>query len=229
MKKTILFLFFCILTPSLTIADIMPQPSNAAEYFQLVSERVDIEITKKDVQVKGLFNLFTRKLPTRQYCSNYPNQKGPRCSPPYYQFEFLYPIQKGEKFTYFNVLQDGEKIPSYDSFFDSSYFKGKRESGDYMVCHSKRVELKEMKFPYRTNIKIEYAEPIKFQGNKANFTYVLKTGAFWKGKIKEAKIFLKSEYKIESSIKPTKIKGQEFIWEFKNLTPKEDLKITIIN
>lgn len=234
MKKCFLiavcFCFAVIFISKNVFADIAPLPKDAAENFRLDSESVELDVQNDYVKVVANFEIIADKKPQmNQYCPNYLTPKGGRspCEKPYYQFGFIYPILKGQKFSSFRVFIGNEEIrpSSTDKLWVPNNIKNVER---WITWETRRLEESEVKIPYKMKVKVEYVEPLVFEGSRSTFTYVLRTGALWKDKIGEAKIFVKSVFpNITFSIPPTAREANKVSWIIKDFEPDQDLVVEI--
>lgn len=214
-------------------ADIAPNPIKAKTLspmdqtsIRMESEKVIIDLYNDSSVVKCLFNM-----------KNLGEQEKLQIGFPEMSFyHYFYRIKsKADEVNRFKVKENGKAIKFIfsDSLRDDKEYGKKVES-----CQIKEEWYlwdSEFKKGESKTIEVQYSLPfgMLYKSNKRFFTYLLSTGANWKGTIGKAEIIINLKDIVKDSIisqNPAncEISGKKIVWTFLDFEPSVDNDIKVI-
>lgn len=212
------------------LADIAPNPIQARSIgpkrqtsIRMVSEVVTIDLYNDSSVVKCLFDM-----------KNLGEQEKLQIGFPEMSFHYYRQKSKVDEASKFQVKENGKAV-NFDFSDSSRYNEGYRKKVEsYQIKEEWYLWESEFKKGESKTIEVEYSLPfgMLYKTNKRFFTYLLSTGANWKGTIGKAEIIVNLKNIETDSIiskQPNKfeISGKHLIWKFSNFEPtiKDDIKI----
>lgn len=234
MKNTLFILLFILICVFNTFADIAPNPIHAKGIItvgnndiRMASERVVIDLYKDSSVVECHF-----------YMKNEGKDQKINIGFPEMNFHYFTKTLAEDYTNTFNVYENGIEISKIDSYSpdlklpaDSLLFQQKSKI-DY---HDQPWHLWDSYFKEGEikTIKVRYRLPTGIIKSRCNFfTYLLSTGAGWKGNIDTAVIIvnlkgISNDLILKALPENYVLKENQFIWKFSNLEPttNDDIKI----
>ena len=211
-------------------ADIKPVPIKAKTIstegrtsIRMESEKVIIDLYNDSSVVKCLFNM-----------KNLGEQEKLQIGFPEMNFYHHRLISESEKLNRFKVKENGKAIRFYlsDSLKNNKEFRRKIDS--YQILEDWYLWDGEFKKGESKTIEVQYSLPYGalYKSNKRFFTYLLSTGANWKGTIGKAEIIVNLKDIAMDSIvsqKPAncKVSDKQLIWTFLDFEPTTDNDIKV--
>ena len=189
------------------------------------AEKVTIHLSRGVAVVVAEFEFDVSEAPPLKYCRPLPGG-GTKCGEPYFQFRMLWPVLEGQKEriqgfkAFFNEQKSGHFSPRYRKVADLPYPMWAKVDSPSM--REKKLET--------LNVRIRDIETLPMQDGKADFTYVLRTGALWKGNIGEAEIevVVGEEMAVEAmSMEPTEQRDNVLRWVLRDFEPTAGFFLTV--
>ncbi|HZK97003.1 MAG TPA: DUF4424 family protein [Prolixibacteraceae bacterium] len=212
-------------------ADIAPNPIKAKTIspkdqtsIRMESEKVIIDLYNDSSVVKCLFNM-----------KNLGEQEKLQICFPEMSFYHYRIKSKADEVNRFEVKENGKAIKI--DFSDSlRYDKGYRKKVElYQIKEEWYLWDSEFQKGESKTIEVQYSLPfgMLYKSNKRFFTYLLSTGAKWKGTIGKAEIIINLKDIVKDSIiskspADCKISDKQFIWTFRDFEPSADNDIKVI-
>jgi hypothetical protein len=202
--------------------------------MRLSAETVSVELAGRTASVTATFTLEVGALDRLRYCR--PLQSGgTECGSWYYQFDMLWPLLPGQR----TALHD----PSIEvngragDVWDPSYVRegeGPKLAGieSWFKFSSPRLDAEPK--PETFEVVVRYTETLGFEGGRARFTYVLRSGALWTGTIGKAEVTFRATEGLclEDPRPPIKAASTPCLttatWTLHDLDPDQDLSVTVI-
>jgi hypothetical protein len=227
-KFIIIILTLC-LHPNL-FADIAPNPIKAKSIspkdqtsIRMVSEKVIIDLYNDSSVVKCFFNM-----------KNLGEQEKLQIGFPEMSFHYYKQKSKVDEATRFHVKENG-KVVNFDFSASLRYneeYRNKVET--YQIKEEWYLWKSEFNQGESKTIEVQYSLPfgMLYKTNERFFTYLLSTGANWKGKIEKAEIIInlidiEKDSIISKQPNNFKISNKQLTWIFSDFEPtiKDDIKI----
>jgi len=227
-KFTIILLTLCLHTN--LFADIAPNPIKAKSIspkdqtsIRMESEKVIIDLYNDSSVVKCLFNM-----------KNLGEQEKLQIGFPEMTFHYYRHKSKVDEANRFEVKENG-KVVSFD-FSDSLRYdkEYRKEVESYQIKEEWYLWESEFQQGESKTIEVQYSLPfgMLYKTNERFFTYLLSTGANWKGTIGKAEIIVNLiDIEIDSIISKQpnnfEISNKHLTWTFSDFEPttNDDIKI----
>lgn len=211
-------------------ADIAPNPIKAKSIspkdqtsIRMESEKVIIDLYNDSSVVKCLFNM-----------KNLGEQEKLQIGFPEMSFHYYQQKSKIDEAHIFKVKENGKTVNF--NFSDSlKYDKGYREKVEsYQIKEEWYLWESEFQKGESKTFEVQYSLPfgMLYKTNKRFFTYLLSTGANWKGTIGKAEIIVNlKDIEMDSIISQQpnncKIRNSQLTWTFSNFDPTTHYDIKI--
>ena len=227
-KFTIILLTLCLHTN--LFADIAPNPIKAKSIspkdqtsISMVSEKVIIDLYNDSSVVKCLFKM-----------KNLGEQEKLQIGFPEMSFHYYRQKSKVDEANRFQVKENG-KVVNFD-FSDSLRYneKYRKKVESYQIKEEWYLWKSEFKQGESKTIEVQYSLPfgMLYKSNERFFTYLLSSGANWKGTIGKAEIIVNlKDIEMDSIISKLpnnfEISNKHLTWTFSDFEPttNDDIKI----
>ncbi len=207
-------------------ADIAPTPGPAEARARMAAEAVEIVVDKDVARVTARFTLDFDDVKPLQYCRALP-EGGEECGNEYYQFLLAWPVLESQLGTFddFSVLVDGAPA--------SVWSQELREEPRFDPPITKWLDIQTprmTKRPGRVQVVVTYTETLKASFGRAMFTYVLRSGALWKGTIGAATVTIQAGEDVtfeDPGPAPAEATPTRLSWVFSDFEPAADITLTV--
>jgi hypothetical protein len=228
-KFTIIILTIICLHTNL-FADIAPNPIKAKSIspkdqtsIRMESERVIIDLYNDSSVVKCLFHM-----------KNLGKKEKLQIGFPEMSFHYFRQISTVDEASRFQVKENGKAVNFHFSNFLRSNEENRKNVGSYQIREDWYLWESEFRQGESKTIEVQYSMPFgaRYKTDERFFTYLLSTGAQWKGTIGKAEVVvnlkdIERDSLISQQPNNCVISNDQLTWTFSDLEPttNDDIKI----